>query len=176
MGNPKEIVKEVDYYFNSPVRDFSKTDEALRVRLSEGPDGKKEIEITYKGPKIDFRTKTREEITIKLSNNVPVESVMILFEKLDFKLVGIIEKIREIYIGDFGMRIYLDNVSGIINGKRVYLGYFIEVEILGEYSEENVRRVLNYIKKLGCTKTIRESYLELLIKASKGDVSWWTEH
>ena len=107
---------------------------------------------------------------------MPVESVMILFEKLDFKLVGIIEKIREIYIGDFGMRIYLDNVSGIINGKRVYLGYFIEVEILGEYSEENVRRVLNYIKKLGCTKTIRESYLELLIKASKGDVSWWTEH
>jgi len=52
-----ETQVEVDLYFGHPARDFSKTDEALRIRRI----GAKNC-ITYKGPKIDITTKTRCEI------------------------------------------------------------------------------------------------------------------
>jgi len=165
LGEPTEVVKEVDYYFNSPVRDFSKSDEALRVRVSISQEGGKRVEITYKGPKIDSITKSREEITIELSKNVSEATAMMLLEKLGFRLVGIVEKTREIYIGDSKMKIYLDNVSGIINGIRIHLGYFIEVEIIGVHSHENIKKVLNQVRDLGCSEIIRESYLELLMEA-----------
>ena len=45
---------EIDLYFAHPARDFSATDEALRIRRI-GSTGC----LTYKGPKIDTTTKTR---------------------------------------------------------------------------------------------------------------------
>ena len=50
-----------DIYFNSPIVDFAKTDEALRIRTTK-ENNEKNIFITYKGPKIDSKSKTREEI------------------------------------------------------------------------------------------------------------------
>ena len=50
-----------DRYFNSPVRDFAQTDEALRIRTTRQND-EEHIFITYKGPKIDSKSKTRKEI------------------------------------------------------------------------------------------------------------------
>jgi len=48
-------VLQIDRYFAHPVRDFSSTDEALRIRSVAD-----ENRITYKGPKIDATTKTRK--------------------------------------------------------------------------------------------------------------------
>ena len=56
----KEEFQE-DIYFNSPIVDFAKTDEALRIRTTK-QNNEKHIFITYKGAKIDSKSKTREEI------------------------------------------------------------------------------------------------------------------
>ncbi len=52
---------EVDRYYNHPARDFAETDEALRIRRV-GLVNK----ITYKGPRIDKVTKTRQELELPL--------------------------------------------------------------------------------------------------------------
>ena len=56
-----------DIYFNSPVVDFAKTDEALRIRTTT-EDEKTNIFITYKGPKIDQKSKTRHEIEMGIED------------------------------------------------------------------------------------------------------------
>ena len=52
---------EVDLYFAHPAKDFARTDEALRIRTIGTANY-----VTYKGPKIDQTTKTREEIELPL--------------------------------------------------------------------------------------------------------------
>ena len=58
-GAGSGVSEQSDLYFNHPARDFAKTDEALRLR-SVGD----EHFITYKGPKLDATTKTRQEIEL----------------------------------------------------------------------------------------------------------------
>src|SRR5262249_14905560 len=55
-------LEQVDEYFNHPARDFSRTDEALRLRHV----GERDNYVTYKGPKIDDSNKTRQEIELQL--------------------------------------------------------------------------------------------------------------
>ena len=50
-------IEQVDTYFAHPARDFGQTDEAFRLRRI----GEKNY-VTYKGPKIDATTKTRQEM------------------------------------------------------------------------------------------------------------------
>ena len=52
---------EIDLYFAHPGRNFAETDEALRIRRKGASNY-----ITYKGPKIDRTTKTRQEIELPL--------------------------------------------------------------------------------------------------------------
>ena len=50
---------EVDHYLNAPDRDYSRTDEALRLRrIGE------ENFVTYKGPRRDATSKTRTEVEV----------------------------------------------------------------------------------------------------------------
>ena len=162
LDSPIKIVYEEDHYLNHPCRDFSKTDEALRIRITRSKD-KEAIEITYKGPKIDLISKSREEITVKIGDIKNFLSIKELFSKLGFKEVGIIKKRREIYeMG--GTKIYLDYVEGYISGQKISLGWFVEVEVIAEYSSENVEKVLNILKSLTDSPPIRESYLELLLR------------
>ena len=63
----KEEFQE-DIYFNSPIVDFAKTDEALRIRTTKQSD-EKHIFITYKGAKIDSESKTREEIEFGIEDS-----------------------------------------------------------------------------------------------------------
>ena len=46
-----------DIYFASPIVDFAKTDEALRIRTTNN-----NTFITYKGPKLNDQAKTRKAI------------------------------------------------------------------------------------------------------------------
>ena len=57
-----------DIYFNSPVVDFADTDEALRIRTTTENDNTN-IFITYKGPKIDQKSKTRKEVEMKIEDS-----------------------------------------------------------------------------------------------------------
>src|SRR5690242_21329103 len=75
---------QVDTYYSHPCRDFSQTDEALRIRRV----GDKAF-ITYKGPKVDAESKTRREIELELSGDV--EGVLdhaALLEALGFRTVA----------------------------------------------------------------------------------------
>ena len=77
-----------DTYFCAPHVDFAETDEALRVRREEYyPLGRKEdgweaggVEkrafLTYKGPRLDETTKTREEVETSVAE--PEEVVRVL--------------------------------------------------------------------------------------------------
>ena len=135
-----------DLYFNSPWRDFRKSDEALRIRIKE--EGAR---LTYKGPKLDQETKTRKELTARIDS--PEEMAEVL-GALGFVLSAEVRKRRTKYaLGD--VTFALDEVEE--------LGSFIEVEISGQADfEEQRRRVLSLLEKLGLGESIRSSYLELL--------------
>ncbi|OYT34391.1 class IV adenylate cyclase [Archaeoglobales archaeon] len=137
---------EVDLYLNHPCRNFKETDEALRIRKDiEG------IKLTYKGPRIDTETKSREEIKVEVED---FDSALLLFEKLGFKEVREIKKIRKIYRMEDAI-ICIDEVEG--------LGKFLEIELTSE-DILNKERLFEVAEMIGYSKSeaITESYLEML--------------
>jgi len=144
-----------DTYYQHPCRDFSKTDEALRIRIRRF-DGHFEAFLTYKGPKLDPTSKTREEIEVPI--NDPDEHARIL-EALGFREVLTVEKVREKYYVEKGITITLDEVDG--------LGKFIEAEAMTEDRDkvpELVERLKKLLLDIGVTRFERRSYLELLLE------------
>lgn len=152
----KKIVTMEDYYFKHPQRDFAKTDEALRIRKTN-----EKKYLTYKGPKIDEITKTREEIEIEIVENDKLKTI---FKKLGFIEVPKIYKKREIYeIND--ITICFDDVQ--------FLGKFIELEIEAKDEKDKIKKIdelLKFAKNIGLNQKdfIRKSYLELVKEEVKG--------
>jgi len=139
---------ENDVYYNHPARDFARTDEALRIRTCAGRSS-----LTYKGPKLDFRSKSREELIIGL-DSAPDAAAML--ERLGFRKVAEVRKRRRKYaLGQF--EICLDRVAG--------LGAFIEIEAQAPRKgyEKVLDRALSLLVRLGGKKQERRSYLELLL-------------
>jgi adenylate cyclase, class 2 len=142
-----------DLYFNSPQRDFKKTDEALRLRIKEeGP------RLTYKGPKLDEETKSRKELTVKIDDPVQMRQIL---ESLGFVLSAEVKKRRTKY--SYGSVTFsLDEVEG--------LGSFMEIEARGDDDWEAQKEiVLSLLHQLGLGDSIRSSYLELLEEKSGND-------
>ena len=143
-----------DTYYNAPYRDFSKTDEALRIRRTKS---KGTIDtLTYKGPKVDEYSKTRKEVEVRIEDSHKMDEMLKL---LGFSKAGEVIKTRRNYrIGETS--IVLDDVE--------HLGKFIELEIKTEDDDFKMHRdkIFEILKRLGYDKTrlIRESYLELLDK------------
>ena len=143
--------KQEDTYFNAPHKDFKITDEALRIRKTP-----LKAFITYKGPKIDEKSKTRQEIETEIPD--PKNMTRIL-ECLGFKKAHKVIKKRETYqLNDF--KIAIDNVKG--------LGTYIEIEKDIKEDEdynETLHKILKIYKQLGIKKGFqRKSYLELLLE------------
>jgi adenylate cyclase class 2 len=143
---------EEDTYFKHPLRNYSKTDEALRIRKSDN-----EFSLTYKGPKLNIKTKTREELSIKTEDGISLENIM---RKIGFtKLIKLIKR-REIYeLND--VKIYVDHIEN--------LGDFIEVEkIIYNFREVNKieNELFEILEKLGFSReeSITKSYLELIME------------
>jgi adenylate cyclase class 2 len=109
---PETNLTERDFYFNSPARDFGRTDEALRIRsTAEGTS------LTYKGPKIGVAgVKGREEIIVSVNPERAMEEILL---RLGFTLTTVVEKTREAYRVE-GAFVALDEVEG--------LGSFVEIE------------------------------------------------
>jgi len=134
---------EEDIYFQHPSRNFALTDEALRIR-----NGKV---LTYKGPKVDKDTKSREEIEVNIENGNKMRKIL---KKLGFKPVAKVRKIRRIYkIGE--VTVSIDHLD--------LLGDFVEIECIGEYSSSR-HKVFQLATLLELREFIRKSYLELLIE------------
>jgi len=144
--------KEVDIYFNSPIRDFRISDEALRVRISyEG------YFLTYKGKKMDKKTKTREELNVRIDNAEIMQKILF---KLGFSRVKEVVKNRKIYFKD-DVYVCLDKVEN--------LGCFLELEkdvCKKDEVKDSIKKLKTLAEKLGIRgESITSSYLEMLINA-----------
>lgn len=140
-----------DTYFAHPVRDFARTDEALRLRT-----GARGVELTYKGAKLPGAAKAREELTLPMHDEAATALVL---ERLGFRRVAAVVKRREAW-SVAGAEVALDEVEG--------LGSFVEVELLAQDAAEAARlshRVLALLRDLGAGEPLRASYLEMLLEA-----------
>jgi adenylate cyclase class 2 len=142
-------VHERDIYYNAPHRDFSKTDEALRVRFSDG-----KTVVTYKGAKLkDLNLKAREELNTEVGSGGTFSDIL---TRLGFIRSAEVNKWRENY--RFGnASIALDEVED--------LGTFVEIEVLADNDASIAAATVDRIaKELGIVgKPILASYLELLL-------------
>jgi adenylate cyclase class 2 len=164
-----------DTYFNMPkeLRDFKKTDEALRIRKSiafnkknKDKQHKTAYYLTYKGKKIDNISKTRKELEIQIEKG---DNLIELLKILEFQEIYTVKKERELY--DFNFKNYIIEV--LIDFIPILKEYFIEVEYMIETQEkiEEAREILfGFLETLGINKeqSITKSYLELIADKFKG--------
>jgi adenylate cyclase class 2 len=149
-AEPIDARREEDVYFDHPERSFADTDEALRVRETD-----EDVHLTYKGPKVDETTKTREEITLDVDD---AEAAQRMLTALGFEAAGRVAKRRRTYaLAD--LTVTLDRVDG--------LGPFVEIETIVEDDVDEAReQVLALADELGLADQERRSYLELLLEES----------
>jgi adenylate cyclase class 2 len=161
LAGPEERT-DTDHYFNAPDRDFARTDEALRQR-SIGPANF----VTYKGPKLDPRTKTRTEIEVALATGEEAAAdFRRLLTHLGYRFVAVVRKRRALYHLDregFALEACLDEVEG--------LGPYAELEIQASEGQLGQAReaLLRAAEALGLTTSERRSYLEMLLERSGMD-------
>ncbi len=147
LGVLEASVLEEDTYYQHPCRDFSVTDEALRVRKVDG-----RVELTYKGPKrLVHGVKVRREVTLRVEGDVGS-----LLEALGFSRVAVIRKRRRYYrLARPAVTVSIDRVEG--------LGCFVEVEAV----EADVEAIEEALRLLGLedAEKVTKSYLELYLEA-----------
>ena len=148
--------EEIDLYYAHPSRDFAKTDEALRIRRKGGKHC-----ITYKGPKIDTTTKTRQEIELPLGEaENTTEAWNDLLTALCFTPIAEVRKLRRKALVEWEGRTIeasLDQIEG--------LGTFAELELVVAPSglEAAKTAIASLAARLGLHESERRSYLQLLL-------------
>lgn len=151
----EESVFEKDTYFNGKTKDLRASDMALRIRENRNLDsGEVVFLLTFKGPKIDDSTMTRQETEFEIPS---FEHGKMLLDGLDYFVAGEVEKTRISYIKD-DITCCVDLVKN--------LGKFLEIEIMAEEEEYDlaISRIKELLGKLGLSldDTIRNSYLSML--------------
>lgn len=150
--------RESDEYFAHPVREFAKTDEALRIRSTN--DG---TVLTYKGPRLDTTTKTRKELETAI---VAGDANAALFREtllaLGFVPVAVVRKLRETWSVHWESRsvtITIDTVDDV--------GIFCELECVIDGHNQDWSTVRDSLVRLAehlpTGSSERSSYLELLL-------------
>lgn len=150
-ATPIGIENQADTYYNVPYRDFGRTDEALRIRVQDGVSF-----LTYKGPKIDKKSKTRQEFEVEINDSNTMGNILSVLGF--YPVATIVKKRKNFRLGDFF--IALDAVRN--------LGDFIEVEISVKNTknyEEKVESIFKFMENLGINRdsSIRKSYLEMML-------------
>lgn len=152
-----ETQQQRDEYFSHPQRSFAETDEALRVRCV----GRRN-RITYKGPVVDDKTKTRREIEIAFEDGTTAaEQFAEMLSLLGFHPVRIVEKSRIPYHLRWRNRdweIALDEVEN--------LGVFVEIETQADKATRAAAQaaILELAVALELAVPERRSYLCLLLE------------
>ncbi|MEE1151357.1 MAG: class IV adenylate cyclase [Methanobrevibacter sp.] len=138
-----------DIYFASPIVDFAETDEALRIRTTNN-----DTFITYKGPKLNEKAKTRKEVEMTIESAAKASDI---FTEIGFTPARTVRKSRQYYRYE-NFEISLDDVEG--------LPPYMEIEIALSDSEdytEAQNRIFQLFEKLDITDGFeRTSYMELL--------------
>ena len=142
-------VHEHDVYYNSPCRDFGKTDEALRVRYTND-----HAVVTYKGAKVPATAlKAREELSLGVESGEVFEEIL---KRLGFSKTAEVNKWRENFRLSDAL-ISLDSVDE--------LGTFAEIEVMaGTDAAHASARINTLSQEIGIQgEPILASYLELLL-------------
>ena len=138
-----------DIYFASPIVDFAKTDEALRIRTTDN-----NTFITYKGPKLNDKAKTRKEVEMTIES---AEKARDIFTEIGFREARTVRKNRQYYTYE-NFEISLDDVEGL----SPYMEIEIALDDSQDYSDAQ-DRIFELFEKLGVTDGFeRTSYMELL--------------
>ena len=157
----REPIEQVDRYFAHPVRNFAKTDEALRLRRVADT-----VAVTWKGPRVDAATKIRREIELGVLSCGPTGQATIaawteLLEALGFREVLEVAKTRRparvLWHGS-EVEVAIDSVVG--------LGDFAELEIVAREGEVPLAQdcVESLAREVGLAQPEPASYLELLLR------------
>jgi adenylate cyclase class 2 len=151
---------QIDTYFDHPCRTFEETDEAVRIRTRrpldelEPDSSHAQNELTYKGPKIDKKTKTRLEYSVGIDN---MDSLSSILKSLGFERVATLTKKRTFFdLRDITLSI--DDVEQV--------GLFLELESIAHQKDElesAKRTIFELLDELGIDpkQSVRESYLWL---------------
>ncbi len=138
-----------DIYFASPIVDFAETDEALRIRTTNN-----DTFITYKGPKLNEKAKTRKEVEMTIESAAKASDI---FTEIGFTPARTVRKSRRYYRYE-NFEISLDDVEG--------LPPYMEIEIALSDSEDYTEaqsKIFQLFEKLKITDGFeRTSYMELL--------------
>ena len=155
-----EPVTESDLFFQHPCRDFVQTDECLRLRERRLSDGSFEHSLTYKGPKIDTGTKTRQEIEIPITEPEHWERML---AALGFCRWASVQKFRrqiKLTVDHRHINIVFDTLPALPESRR----FFVEIETLAAEAEVEECRslILSIAEQLELGQQIRDSYLKLV--------------
>ena len=156
-GTLEKPIEQSDHYLAHPCRDFATTDEALRIRLV----GDKSF-VTYKGPKLDKTTKTRQEIELPLDPaDYDGSRFASLLAALGFTPVATVRKRRRTFritAGEYEVDGALDDLDG--------LGCFVELELQADDGglEAAKRTIAKLASDLNLGPSERRSYLEMLLE------------
>ena len=151
---------EVDLYFNHPVHDYAQTDEALRLRRVGAIN-----RITYKGPRIDATTKTREELDLSLpEGEAAFDGFSAMLGLLGFVPISEVRKQRRKAHVDWQNRrieVSLDEVDR--------LGTFVELELVVSPDEYEAAKACigSLAERLELFESERRSYLRLLLESTE---------
>lgn len=154
----QEAEQHADTYYAHPSRDFVVTDEALRIR-SIGDDHF----VTYKGPKVNQKNKTRRELELPL--NPPKfgpDELDELWQALGFTPVATVRKTRrkaKLTSANWSFSVDLDKVEDV--------GSFVELDTSsGESQIASAESALHELAQaLGLTDVVPSSYLCLLLES-----------
>ncbi len=155
-GSFEEPIIQEDSYFQHPNRDFSQTDEALRIRQV----GDQHF-ITYKGPKFDSTTKTRQEIELPIgTGNLTGCHFSELLTALGFTLVAKVKKKRRNAKVDWQDRLVTISIDDLDE-----MGTFVEIELIStkDSLSQDQESLLQLANHFGLTNSLQTSYLEMLL-------------
>ena len=153
---------EIDRYFNHPSRDFSDTDEALRIRSV----GAQNV-LTWKGPNVDDVAKMRHEIELAFASGPEAEDRMAeILLRLGFREVLAVHKARTVWLLNWEglpLEFCVDDVEG--------LGTYVEIEaVSGDADRDAVRNsLLRLADRLKLCNPLRHSYLQALLRSATDD-------
>jgi adenylate cyclase class 2 len=153
LGEP---IEQIDQYFAHPCRDFAETDEALRIRTAGG-----QCDVTYKGPKLDRTTKTRQELELAVAPDDPSgQRFAELLKVLGFTPVATVHKSRR----EFRVQYAGHDVHGSFDVVE-QVGAFVELELRADESSLEAAKdaISELAKKLELGPSLTRSYLEMLL-------------
>lgn len=170
LGSP---TVERDEFYRCDALGFPGQGKSLRIRRRGAY-----LAATFKGPRLDDATKSREEIELPLTvpggGDSAIRDAMIdraqadwsrFFQRLGFTSAAVVEKTRRRGLTEFDGR-HFEITLDVLEG----LGVFTELETTAPESDFESARdvVMKFAERLGLHDTIAQSYLALKMEAESG--------